>query len=331
MEDSSSNSRLKHVATLTGHTGAVTAIACPADTTKNFIVSASRDKTAIVWELTRNQENYGVAKRALHGHNHFVQDITLSADGRFALTASWDKTMRLWNLATGKTEASFIGHSNDVMSVSFSPDNRLIVSASRDKTIKVWNTRGDLKGEFTAASGRSAAASGHTEWVSCVRYSPDAANPMVVTAGWDKMIKVWDMKGTTPQLAVNHSGHAGYCNTVAISPDGTLCASGGKDATVMLWDLHAPKHLYSLEAGDIIHTLIFSPNRYWLCAATSSSIKIWDLYSKTIVDDLKPEFTPTKSGQHPECISLAWSADGSTLYAGYTDNKIRVWEVVSRN
>jgi WD40 repeat protein len=45
----------------------------------------------------------------------------------------------------------------------------------------------------------------------------------------------------------------------------------------MLWDLAEGKRLYSLDAGDIIHSLTFSPNRYWLCAATQSSIKIWDL------------------------------------------------------
>jgi guanine nucleotide-binding protein subunit beta-2-like 1 protein len=45
----------------------------------------------------------------------------------------------------------------------------------------------------------------------------------------------------------------------------------------MLWDLAEGKRLYSLDAGDIIHALCFSPNRYWLCAATQSSIKIWDL------------------------------------------------------
>ena len=48
----------------------------------------------------------------------------------------------------------------------------------------------------------------------------------------------------------------------------------------MLWDLNEAKHLYSLEAGDIVNALVFSPNRYWLCAATASCIKIFDLESK---------------------------------------------------
>lgn len=82
----------------------------------------------------------------------------------------------------------------------------------------------------------------------------------------------------------------------------------------MLWDLNEGKHLYSLEAGDNIHSLCFSPNRYWLCAATSSCIKIFDLESKSIVEELKPEFVNVSAkGSAPECISLAWSADGQTL------------------
>jgi guanine nucleotide-binding protein subunit beta-2-like 1 protein len=50
----------------------------------------------------------------------------------------------------------------------------------------------------------------------------------------------------------------------------------------MLWDLNEGKHLYSLEAGDIVNALVFSPNRYWLCAATASCVKIFDLESKCV-------------------------------------------------
>lgn len=86
---------------------------------------------------------------------------------------------------------------------------------------------------------------------------------------------MWNL--TNCKLKNNLVGHGGYVNTVTVSPDGSLCASGGKDGVAMLWDLAEGKRLYSLDAGDVIHCLCFSPNRYWLCAATQSSIKIWDL------------------------------------------------------
>jgi len=142
------------------------------------------------------------------------------------------------------------------------------------------------------------------------------------------MVKVWNL--TLCKLRTNLIGHTGYVNTVTVSPDGSLCASGGKDGTAMLWDLNEGRHLSSLDAGDIIHALVFSPIRYWLCAATASAIKIWDLESKVCVDELKPDIKQRGKKAVPiQCISLAWSADGTTLFAGYTDNIIRVWVVTS--
>ena len=203
----------------------------------------------------------------------------------------------------------------------FSADNRQIVSGSRDKSINLWNTLGQCKYRITDE--------GHTDWVSCVRFSPNIQTPLIVSAGWDKLVKVWNL--STCKLRNNLIGHTGYLNTVTVSPDGSLCASGGKDGTAMLWDLNEGRHLSSLEAGDIIHALVFSPNRYWLCAATASGIKIWDLESKVCVDELRPHDLENvgKKAVPIQCISLAWSADGSTLFAGYTDNKIRVWSVTS--
>lgn len=138
------------------------------------------------------------------------------------------------------------------------------MSGSRDKTIKLWNTLGQCK--FTLSE------QGHTDWVSCVRFSP-ANVPIIVSAGWDRIVKVWNLQ--TCKLTTNLIGHTGYINSITVSPDGSLCASGGKDGTAMLWDLNKGEHLYSLNSGSTIHALTFSPNRYWLCAATDSCVKIW--------------------------------------------------------
>jgi guanine nucleotide-binding protein subunit beta-2-like 1 protein len=215
--------------------------------------------------------------------------------------------------------------------------------------------------------------------VSCVRFSPSTANPIIVSCGWDRVVKVWSL--TNCKLQYDHLGHSEYLNTVTVSPDGSLCASGGKDGKAMLWDLNEGKHLYTLDAGGIIEALTFSPNRcvrvffsffslhltswihshpasrcpavplaqahphpvgastdspgvphcpcrYWLCAAAGPIIKIWDLETKAVVDELKTEST-TPNGKVPNVLSLAWSPDGQTLFSGYTDSLIRVWGVSS--
>merc|ERR1719454_993983 len=110
-----------------------------------MIVSSSRDKTLMIWELTPDGEQVGYARKSLTGHNQAVQQVVLSSDGQFGLSASWDKTMRLWDLNTGSTVRTFQGHSKDVFSCAFSGDNRQIVSGSRDKTIKLWNTLAECK------------------------------------------------------------------------------------------------------------------------------------------------------------------------------------------
>merc|ERR1712137_377446 len=107
---------------LVGHNGWVTQIA----TNPKFpdmILSASRDKTLIVWKLTREENNYGVPQKRLYGHSHFVSDVVLSSDGHFALSGSWDKTLKLWNtLAQCKYTIQEEGHTDWVSCVRFSPN-----------------------------------------------------------------------------------------------------------------------------------------------------------------------------------------------------------------
>ncbi|KAK1321709.1 Guanine nucleotide-binding protein subunit beta-like protein B [Acorus calamus] len=258
-------------AVLRGHADWVTAIAAPlfgSDT----IVSSSRDKSVLVWNLSPNdtsnvidvaKSDYGVPRRRLTGHSHFIQDVDISSDAQS------------------------------------SPPPVIARSGS---------------GTPSASARR--------------RLSPELGfvRPFIVSGSWDRTVKVWNLPNC--KIRSTLQGHTGYVNVIAVSPDEKLCASGGKDGLTLLWDLAEGKRLYSLEAGSIIHSLCFCPSKFWLCAATEDSVKIWDIESKSVVQELKPDpsaITTTGKNQMLFCTSLTWSTDGSTLFAGYTDGLIRVW------
>ncbi|CAA6673170.1 unnamed protein product [Spirodela intermedia] len=297
---------------LKGHTDVVTAIATPIDNS-DMIVSSSRDKSVLVWHLTKDS---ALSAEGGASTNYGVPDVVLSSDGQFALSGSWDGDLRLWDLNTGATTRRFVGHTKDVLSVAFSVDNRQIVSASRDRTIKLWNTLGECK--YTIQDGES-----HTNWVSCVRFSPNTFVPTIVSGSWDRTVKVWNLSNC--KLRYTLTGHGGYVNTVAVSPTGLFARAAARTVSRSSGTWQRGNGCTRLT--PVHHPLpMLQPNRYWLCAATQDSIKIWDLESKVIVQDLKPEVTTGKN-QLLYCTSLSWSSDGSTLFTGYTDGVIRVWGI----
>jgi len=302
---------------LKAHGTWVTSISTPLDEHNRTFVSASRDKKLIVWRLNEDtSESFATPMRSLGGHSSAVQDCAMSSDGNFAMSASWDKTLRLWDLKRGVTIRSFVGHTSDVFSTAFSQDNRQIVSGSRDKTIKLWNTLAECK--YTILTDQ------HSDWVSCVRFSPIEQQPLVVSCGWDKVVKVWNISEC--KLNYDLIGHTGVLHSVAISPDGSLCASGGKDGIAMLWDAIEGRFLSSLEANSPINSLCFSPCKYWLCAATDRSIKVWSLEnSRNVLEELVPD-TAVSSGL-PWCTTLQWSKDGRFLFAGTSSGEIHVYEI----
>lgn len=321
---------------LDGHRNWITSISTPPSETKlRTVVTSSRDKSVLLWKLSDDFEDLcanaaannacgstsvtgslGYAKRRLTGHSDAVQDVVMSSDGSFALSGSWDKTLRLWDLTRGETVRKFTGHEKDVYSVAFSSDNRQIVSSGRDKSIKLWNTLAECKYSISDQQ--------HTDWVSAVKFSPSVKQSLIVSCGWDGLVKVWNLQ--TCKLKTDLIGHKCALRTVTISPDGSLCASGGRDGYAMLWDVNEGKHLYSLEAGCCINHLCFSPCNYWLCAATDTSVKIWDLETKSVLAELCPT-TAKRSDTIPWCTCLAWSGDGKVLFVGTTEGKIYIYEV----
>ena len=311
---------------LKGHNGWVTAIAAsPADA--DTVVSSSRDHTCLVWKLHAGDAiddptlvmSCGTPLKSFEGHSHIVQDVSLSYDGQYALTASWDGTVRLWNVSTGACEKTLSGHSKDVLSVCFSPDNRLIMSCGRDRSIKLWNTLGEC--QFTLDK------QGHNDWVSCVRFVPNMEQPRIVSCGYDKVVKVWNLENM--KVEYNLNGHSQVVNKVVVSPDGALCASGSKDGSVIIWDLATGMEQYRVNAEEAVNDIAFSPANYWIAIATTKEVIIYDLDKKEKVCAVAPEFDVGKKGSVPCCTCLCWSMDGASLFTGYTDNVIRVWDVKS--
>ena len=309
----------KEFVTLSGHKQYVTSVSI-ADNNPNIFLSASRDNSILVWVLNDEQKKSPIAKKRLKGHSHFVSDVHLSTDGNFCISSSWDKSIRLWDVVTGKCLKKFNGHEKEVYSISFSEDNRQIISGSKDYTIKLWNTVGMCKKTFCEKNA--------TSWISKVLFLP-TKNNLFLSCDWDGVIKIWDILSN--QVKNRLFGHKGYIQSITISPDGSLCASGGKDSVIMLWDLQEAKHLYSLDSKETVVCLTFSPNRYWLCCSTLKSIKIWDLETKALIEELSIQNFSKKSFKTNGiyCSSMSFNLDGNFLITGYSDGNIKIWSLLN--
>ena len=296
------------------HSGAITSISTAINNLSTFL-TGSRDYTILIWEINNNTDLSVIPKKRLKGHSNFISEVALSFDGQFCISSSWDKTLKLWDIETGIILTSFIGHKKDVLSVNFSTDNRQIVSSSRDNTIKIWNTIGQCKDTLEDKDSNS--------WISCVKFIPNRSSSLL-SCSWDGIVKIWNLIEKKVQIRL--TGHKGYLNCLSISPDGSLCASGGKDSIIMLWDLQEGKHLYSLNANNPINCMCFSPNKYWLCAGTSKGIKVWDLESKTIIERLKIVIPNIRNYKNEIiCTAMNWTIDGSLFLSGFVDGELKIW------
>ncbi|CCW62229.1 unnamed protein product [Phytomonas sp. EM1] len=304
---------------LKGHRDWVTSLACPQQADSPIkVVSASRDGTAMSWVANPDRHSIesdnAIPDRRLEGHTGFISSLSLAHTSQFAVTSSWDRSLRLWNLRTGQCEHKFLKHTKDVLAVAFSPDDRQIVSGGRDNVIRVWNVMGECMHELTN--------DGHEDWVSSLCFIPNQDEPVLISGGWDHKVKVWELtKGKCRRTIDKHKSQV---TDVAVSPDGSLCASGDKEGVVCLWGLAKDEHIVNINLESPINQIAFSPSRFWMCVASERNVRVYDLEANSIIIELTPESTSKRA---PECISIAWSANGNTLYTGYTDNLIRVWSV----
>jgi WD40 repeat protein len=267
----------------------------------------------------------GPLQRTLTGHGSGVNGLALTPDGQHLVSASSDKTLKLWDIASGVCERTLTGHTKWVSAVAVTPDGRDAVSASWDRTLKVWDLRtGALKRTF----------SGHQGAVLSVAITPDGY--WAVSGSSDTTVKVWPIRaecGVYPEEGIpvlTLTGHSDVVNAVAVTPDGKKVISASRDSRLKVWALSlaldSGQYAGSLEAtltghGRSVQALAIAPSGQ-LCVSGSEdcTLMVWDLHQPG------PPIR-TLSGHADDVKAVAITANGEHVVSGSGDDTIKIWSL----
>ncbi|MDJ0461511.1 AAA family ATPase [Streptomyces sp. H27-C3] len=263
----------------------------------------------------------------LLGHTGAVYLTSFSPSGRLLATASYDRTVRLWDVAgpshPKQLGKPLTGHKSWVSSAVFSPDGSTLASASDDGTIRLWNVRDPrhprpLGGPLTGRGGT----------IYLVAFSPDGRT--LATANDDHKVRLWNVEDPgRPKALSALPGHTAAVRSVAFSPDGLTLAAGGDDGTIRLWDMadrRRPKPLDKVLTGHTatVHSVAFNPDGRTLASGSADdTIRLWNV---TDTRHAEPLGAPLTSHTGP-LWSVAFSPDGTTLAAASADSTASLWNV----
>jgi WD40 repeat protein/serine/threonine protein kinase/TPR repeat protein len=243
----------------------------------------------------------------LSGHGSLVESAQYSPDGSRIVTASADRTARVWDARTGVQLLVLAGHRNRVQFAAYSPDGTRIVSAAADKTARVWDAR---------TGAQLLVLTGHGDAVNCATFSSDGER--LVTASEDMTARIWDAH-TGAQLAVL-SGHLNHVNDAVYSPDGARILTASDDATARLWDGRTAAPLLTLSGhGDVVYSASFSPDGTRIVTASGDrSARIWDARTGAQLLVL--------TGHGDRVYRAAYTPDGTRIVTASSDRTARIWD-----
>jgi len=244
------------------------------------------------------------------GHSTAITSVAFSPDGRYALSGSWDNTLKLWDISNGREIRTFKGHSDDVQAVTFSPDGKYALSGSNDKTVRLWDI----------SCGRNIKTfKGHSRDVKSVAFSPDGKHAL--SGSYDHTLKLWDI--SSGQVIRTFKGHSGWVASVAFSPDGKYALSGSEDESVRLWDISSGREVRTFKGHPFwVDSVAFSPDGKYALSGSGGSdnfLVLWDISTGRKISSPK--------GKHTSINSVAFSPDGKYALAGTTTNNLMLWEI----
>ncbi|TDN61159.1 WD40 repeat protein [Paraburkholderia sp. BL10I2N1] len=246
----------------------------------------------------------------LSGHQDAVDSAVFSPDGKRVATASWDRTARVWDAATGKQIALLSGHQGWVYSATFSPGGQHVVTASRDRTARVWD----------AATGKQIVQlSGHQDLVYSAAFSPDGL--WVVTASADRTARVWD--AASGKVIAQLSGHQGPVFSAAFSPDGRRVVTASSDRTARVWDAASGQVIAQLSGhqGPVLSAAFSPDGQRVVTASDDKTARLWDAATGRVIAALTRHQGPV--------FSAAFSPDGRRVVTASDDTTARLWDAAT--
>lgn len=246
-----------------------------------------------------------------------INAVAIAPDGILLASASDDKTIRLWEMATGQARAVLRGHTHFVKSIAFHPRNpNLLASGGRDRPIHLW----DLQTQAIVQT-----LIGHDHAINALRFSPEGTR--LASGSADKTIKLWDPQ--TGHCLTTLKGHRLGVTALAWgsladnSDNRTLLASASADSTIRLWDLSTGESIATLTGHmAAVRAIAFSPDGTWLATGGEDrTIRIWEVSSWRCLHILTG---------HPWDISaLVVTDDGKTLISSSWDKTLKLWQIDS--
>ncbi len=251
----------------------------------------------------------------LTGHTDEVYAVAFSPDGKLLATASNDRSVRLWEVASRQPLGEpLTGHTDEVYGVVFSPDGKLLATASNDRSVRLW--------EVASRHPLGEPLTGHTDAVTNVVFSPDGR--LLVTASGDRSVRLWEVARRHP-LGEPLTGHTDEVGGVAFSPDGKLLATASLDHTVRLWEVASRQPLGEPLTGHTnpVRSVAFSPDGKLLATTSGDrSVRLWEVASR------QPLGEPL-TGHTGEVYGVAFSPDGKLLATASGDRTARLWATPS--
>ena len=248
--------------------------------------------------------------RILSSHSDYVWDVAVTQDGQRAISASWDNSLKVWDLESGRELRTLAGHSNRVYGVAITPGGQRAISASADNTLTVW----DLE------SGRELRTLvGHSSTVYRVAVTHDGRR--AVSASWDKTLKVWDLENGSALYTL--AGHTSSVLGLAVTSDGQRAISGSEDRKLKVWDLTSGRELRTLEGhSDSVYCVAVTPDgQRAVSGCFDSTLKVWDLASG---HELR-----TLEGHSGQVNRVVVTPDGQRAVSASEDNTLKVWDLES--